>query len=81
MVYAETVTNVHGLPGMNIPADLHQEHLNRVVKEAIHGLGANKTETAVTQVGRALGTLSPVLAQFDKENCPCKFWTAPHSQS
>ena len=35
--------NVHGLPGCNIPADLHMEHLNRVCKEAIKGLGANKT--------------------------------------
>ena len=27
--------NVHGLPGMNIPADLHQEHLYRVCKDAL----------------------------------------------
>ena len=32
--------NVHGLPGMNIPVDLHQEHLNRVCKDAVFGLGA-----------------------------------------
>ncbi len=59
---------MHGLKGRNIPADLHQEHLNRVVKEAIRGLGANKTEAAITRVGRALGTSSPVLDQFEKEN-------------
>ena len=35
--------NVHGHPGRNIPADLHMEHLNRLVKEAIRNLGANKT--------------------------------------
>lgn len=35
--------NTHGKPGMNIPADLHMEHLNRVVKEAIRGLGSNQT--------------------------------------
>ena len=60
--------NVHGLPGRNIPADLHQEHLNRVCKDAMHGLGANQTEKAMVRVGKALGTLSPVLDQFDKEN-------------
>lgn len=60
--------NVHGLPGRNIPADLHQEHLNRVVKEAIRGLGANKTERAIARVGKALGTVSPVLDQFDNDN-------------
>ena len=30
--------NVHGHPGKNIPADLHMEHLNRFVKEAIRTL-------------------------------------------
>ena len=48
--------------------DLHQEHLNRVVKDAIRGLGANKTEKAITRAGKALGTLEPVLRQFDAEN-------------
>ena len=39
--------NVHGLPGRNIPADLFMEHLNRVCKEAMKKLGANKTEKGV----------------------------------
>ena len=42
--------NVHGLPGMNIPADLHQEYLNRVCKDVVFGLGANKTEKSIGQV-------------------------------
>ena len=49
--------NVHGRTGKNIAADLH---LNHVVKEC---LGANKTEGAI--VGKALGTVVPVLDQFD----------------
>ena len=49
-------------------ADLHQEHLNRVVKDAIRGLGSNKTEKAITRAGKAFGTLEPVLRQFDAEN-------------
>jgi len=57
--------NVHGIPGMNIPTDLHMEHLNRLAKEAINFLGANKSEKAIQRVGRALGTLSPVLDNFD----------------
>ena len=60
--------NVHGRPGKNIPADLHMEHLNRIAKEAIKNLGANKTEKAIARVGRALGTIAPVLRQFDEEN-------------
>ena len=43
--------NAHGLPGRNIPADLHMEHLNRVCKEAVRGLGVNKTDEAIVWVG------------------------------
>ena len=39
--------------------------LNRLVKEAIRNLGANKTENAITRIGRAIGTIAPVLQQFD----------------
>ena len=60
--------NVHGLPGRNIPGDLHQEHLNRVIKDAIGRLGSNKTDKAITLAGKVLGTLSPLMDQFDKEN-------------
>ena len=44
------------------------EHLNRLCKEAIAGLKANKTETAIVRVGKAIGTLHPVLEQFDAIN-------------
>ena len=60
--------NTQGLPGGNIPTDLHMEHLNRLAKEAIGRLGSNKTKEAITCVGKVLGTLSPLLDQFDKEN-------------
>ena len=60
--------NVHGLPGRNIPADLHMEHLNKLCKEAITGLGVNKTENAIVHIGKSLGMLSPVLDQYDLEN-------------
>ena len=60
--------NVHGLPGKNIPGNLHMEHLNRLAKEAIKGLGANKTKRGIARVGRALGTIGPALHQFDYDN-------------
>ncbi len=60
--------NTHGVRGRNIPGDLHQEHLNRIVKNSIRELGVNKTETAITHVAKALGTLFPVLHQFDEQN-------------
>lgn len=60
--------NVHGLPGKNIPNDLHMEHLNRVIKTSLKGLGANKTEKAITTVGEVLGVVGPILDTFDAEN-------------
>ena len=60
--------STHASAGHNIPEDLHQEHLNKIIKDAIRGLGANKTEAAIVYAGKALGTLEPVLRQFDAEN-------------
>lgn len=57
--------NTHGLIGRNIPADLHMEHLNRMCKEAIKGLGANKTPKAITRIGKAIGPIHSVLNNFD----------------
>uniref|UniRef100_A0A1X7TR30 DUF6589 domain-containing protein n=1 Tax=Amphimedon queenslandica TaxID=400682 RepID=A0A1X7TR30_AMPQE len=61
--------NVHGLPARNIPCDLYMEHLNRVVKEALKGLGANKTEKAMVYVGKAVGALDSVHKNYDYDNC------------
>ena len=60
--------NVHWKPGCNIPNNLHLEHLNRLWKTAIKGLGANKTEICITRVGKALGTIAPILENFDTIN-------------
>ncbi len=59
--------NTHGVPGRNIPGDLYMEHLNRIAKDAIRALGANKTEQAVERVGKAIGTIAPLLQQYDEE--------------
>ena len=60
--------NTQGLPGHNIASDLHLEHLNRICKDSIQGLGRNKTVKSITRVGKAMGTLSPVLSRFDDDN-------------
>lgn len=60
--------NVHGRAGKNIPGDLYMEHLNRVAKECISHLGAGKTPKAICRVGKAIGTIAPVLDQFDVAN-------------
>ena len=48
--------NIRCVPGGNIPADLHNEHLNKICKDAVRALGSNKTEEGVIRVGKALGT-------------------------
>ena len=60
--------NTHGQAGRNIPNDLHCEHLNRLVKTSIAQLQANKTAASMERVARALGTVHPVLHNFDKDN-------------
>ena len=60
--------NTHGVRGRNIAGDLYMEHLNRVAKDAIRGLGANKTETSIERVGKTIGTIAPLLQNFDAQN-------------
>ena len=59
--------NTHGIPGRNIAGDLYMEHLNRIAKDAIKSLGANKTERAIKRVGKVIGTIAPLLQSFDVE--------------
>ena len=60
--------NVHGRQGKNIPADLHMEHMDRVLKECIHDLGSNQMEQAITRVGKAMGAILPILDEYDEHN-------------
>ena len=60
--------NTHGLKGRNISCDLHIEHLNRILKEAINTKGPNKTAVSFSRIGKALGTLEPLLKSFDQDN-------------
>ena len=54
--------------GRNIPCDLHLEHLNRLLKEAVCGLQADITSVAISQVDKSMGTLSDVVEQFDESD-------------
>jgi len=56
------VVNTRGQPGHTIPADLQNEHLNRSLKEAVSGLGANAMQQTVLQCGLN------VCNQFDQQN-------------
>ncbi|KAL5510576.1 hypothetical protein EMCRGX_G006142 [Ephydatia muelleri] len=58
--------NSEGGPGHNIPADLHMEHLNKLLKGTICHLGANKTPQAIIRAGKALGALKYILEEFER---------------
>lgn len=61
--------NTHGRPGKNVPCDLHMEHLNRVLKGAISGLGSNISDKAVLRMGKCLGQMDRITNHFDDVNC------------
>ena len=73
--------NVHGIPGRNISNDLHMEHLNRLVKAAIKGLGSNKTKKAILRTGKALGVVAPVLDNFDQDNHLTEIYSSHKSRN
>ncbi|KAL5488698.1 hypothetical protein EMCRGX_G017679 [Ephydatia muelleri] len=60
------IQRCEGGPGHNIPADLHMEHLNKLLKGTICHLGANKTPQAIIRAGKALGALKYILEEFDR---------------
>lgn len=53
------------MPGRNISADLFMEHLNRELKSAIASC-SGKTEEGILRLGKAIGTVAPVLQHFDE---------------
>ena len=59
--------NTHGGPGMNIPCDLYNEHVNKLFKEVISNMGANFTEAASTQVAWAATSLTHMAERFDSQ--------------
>ena len=70
--------NTHGGAGHNIPCDLHNKHVNKLMKSIITNQGANFTETALQRAARSVTTLQAVTAKFDQQsNVP----TITHSHS
>ena len=45
--------NTRGGIGRNIPYDLHNEHVNKLIKHIIANMGANLTEEALTRAARS----------------------------
>ena len=58
--------NTRGGPGRNIPCDLYNEHVNKLLKEIIMNTGSNLTKEALQRSARSVSTLQAVCLQFDK---------------
>ena len=60
--------NVHGRQGCNIPCDLYMEHLNKLVKLCVQHLGANKTGKNIQRIGKCIGQVDKILANYDEQH-------------
>ncbi len=47
---------------------MYLEHLNRLCRYSVRNLQVNKTEKAIVRVGKTLGTIAPVLDNYDNVN-------------
>ena len=60
--------NTRGGQGRNIPCDLHNEHMNKLIKEIIGHMGSNLTEEAVQRAVRSMFSLDVLCKKFDAES-------------
>jgi hypothetical protein len=60
--------NTRGSMGGNIPCDLYNEHVVKLIKRIISNMGANLTEKALQRAARSVSTLHSVCKQFDHES-------------
>lgn len=59
--------NTRGGLGNNIPCDLHNEHVNRLVKRIIQNMGSNLTENSIQRAVRCVSPLYTICKQFDQQ--------------
>jgi hypothetical protein len=59
--------NNHGKIGRNVPVDFQMEHLNKLLKRLILGLGANVTEDSMVVISRCINRLQHVTSTLDVE--------------
>lgn len=50
--------NTHGGPGHNIPCDLYNEHVNKLIKQRIQNMGSNLTEQSLQRAVQSSSSLN-----------------------
>ena len=62
-----STANWKGGVGNNLEMDLLQENINRDLKKAIKGMGANKTNKAIERLSKAAGGVREIIGNFDNQ--------------
>ena len=60
--------NVKGGAGRNIPCDLYNEHIAKLIKTIVTNMGPNLTEKSLQRAAQSVSTLDLVCKQFDSES-------------
>ena len=60
--------NIKGGAGRNIPCDLYNEHVNKLIKFMIQNMGSNLTEEALQRAVRCVSPLQAICKKFDTES-------------
>ena len=58
--------NTRGGLGRNIPCDLYNEHINKLIKQVIVNMGPNLTKEALQRSAHSVNTLHRLCSQFDQ---------------
>ena len=72
--------NSRGGAGRNISCDLHMEHLNRSLKTAMSGFGANVTMGSIARASKCLNVVTDVATNFD-DAAGVPFVSEKHSEA
>ena len=70
--------NTAGGAGRNVPCDLHNEHVNKLLKHVIVNMGSNLTEEALRRAAKSVSMLHAICVQFDRRS-GVPFGTHAHS--
>lgn len=73
--------NVRGGAGNNIPCDLFNEHVNKLLKYIIRNMGSNLTEAALQRAARSVTTLHRICERFDDQSGVPRRTTAHSTRS
>ena len=61
--------NIKGGRGRNIPCELFNRHMNKLIKDIILNMGSNLTEDALNRAVRSVSSIHAICERFDKESC------------